>query len=93
MSVYAVRNRRTTGTAPQINMGGDHSSGVVIVAETLEEAQQILRAHVVSDESGFETKMREGYGETIEGWNPDIEGMELVDIETSGIVLYANGDC
>jgi hypothetical protein len=79
--LYIWRNRHCTSDfAEETNLDfGDHSGGVVIVAENEKEARKIL-AERIEHHSAVR-------------YDPYHEKHIEVDIQQKGLVIYAEGEC
>ena len=93
MNIYAARNNGSHGSATEIRMGGFHSAGVVVAAESRDDAQRILLTHILMRESKWDRESREKSDKPDESWMPEVYGVELVDTGKAGVVLYAEGEC
>jgi len=94
MNVYAARNDGSIGSAVEIQMGGFHSAGIVIVAESLEDAQTMLRTHLLVSESPWKRHERERARTDFDfDARKEVDGLEQVNMSQPSIVMYAEGDC
>ncbi len=82
--LFAVRNERSKGIAVEKELGGYHSGGLVVIAESLEEAQEMFIKSLEKN-SRPDDVVDFGYmAELLE---------EFPLYISAGVVLFANGEC
>ncbi len=107
MRIFAVRNERADGLAvkrgrnykdeEERSFGGYHSGGLVVLAGSLEEAQELFLEIIKPRPDDYRYKKYVKAIKAGESFPLDfehiVEMLEEVPPSARGVVLFANGEC